>query len=137
MFVRDAMTEIVVTVGPDHTLQEAARRMTARNVGAAVVIDDEMAGPGILTERDILRSIGRDESLEQERVRDHLSPGIVFAAPHWSLERAANEMVRGSFRHVIVVDAGDVVGILSIRDVVRCWMRDGATADVAEGAALS
>ena len=62
MHVRDAMTNVLVTAGPDHTLREAARRMTARGVGAAVVIDEEQGGPCIITERDILRSIGGDQA---------------------------------------------------------------------------
>jgi CBS domain-containing protein len=60
---------------------------------------------------------------------------VVYAAPDWSLEQAAAEMVRGNFRHLIVCEGPDVVGILSVRDVVRCWTDDGATCDVPEGAA--
>jgi CBS domain-containing protein len=137
MRVRDAMTNVVVTAGPDHTLREAARQMTARGVGAAVVIDEQQAGPGILTERDILRSIGRDQVPDEERVREHLTTDVILAAPDWSLEQAASEMVRGGFRHIIVVDGPHVVGILSMRDIVRCWTTDGATSELTAGAALT
>lgn len=132
MQVREAMSEVVVTVGPDHTLRDAARRMTERGVGAAVVLDDQGSGPGIVTERDILRSAGAGELLDEERVGAHLTADVVYASPDWSLEQAAAEMVRGGFRHIIVVDpgSGEVCGIISMRDIVRCWTEDGAACDV-------
>ncbi|HWD74135.1 MAG TPA: CBS domain-containing protein [Solirubrobacteraceae bacterium] len=136
MHVRDAMTNIVVTAGPNHTLREAARRMTASGVGAAVVTDDEQGGPCIITERDILRSIGADEAPDEERVCDHLTANVILAAPDWPLEQAASEMVRGGFRHIIVVDGAHVVGILSMRDIVRCWTADGASCEFVSGAAV-
>lgn len=134
MQVRDAMTDVVLTVGPEHSLRETASRMCARGVGAAVVSDEEQAGPCIITERDILRSVAADQSPDEERVRAHLTAELVFASPDWSLEQAASEMVRGGFRHIVVVDGGDVVGILSMRDIVRCWTADGATSELASGA---
>src|ERR1700729_243138 len=57
MQVRDGMSQVVLTIGPSHTLRDAARLMSERRVGAAVVIDPEAGGPGILTERDVLRSV--------------------------------------------------------------------------------
>jgi CBS domain-containing protein len=137
MLVRDGMNAIVVTVGPDHTLREAARRMTERNVGAAVVLDPEGNGPGIITERDLLHSGGRGEDIDTERVGDHLARELVYARADWSLERAAGEMVRGRFRHVIVLDGSDVVGILSMRDIVRCWTSEGASCELDSSAAAS
>ena len=130
MLVREGMTRIVVTVGPNHTLREAARRMTARNVGAAVVMDNEHPGPGIVTERDLLRSVGRGENIDEELVRDHYASQLTYAFVDWPLEKAAVEMVRGAYRHVIVLDGGEAVGILSMRDIVRCWTGEGARCDV-------
>ena len=132
VLVRDGMNAIVVTVGPAHSLREAAKRMTARGVGAAVVIDNEQPGPGIITERDILHSNGVGQDIDAEVVRDHLTSELVYAAADWSLEQAAAEMVRGGFRHVVVVDESDIVGILSMRDIVRCWTSEGATCAVGE-----
>ncbi|MDQ3759744.1 MAG: CBS domain-containing protein [Actinomycetota bacterium] len=129
MLVRDGMTPVVITVGSEHTLRDVARKMTDKNVGAAVVIDDELPGPAIITERDLLRSNGGGEDIDAELVRDHLSAKVIFAEGDWSLERAATEMSRGGFRHVIVVDGADVIGILSMRDIVRCWVSDGASCD--------
>ncbi len=130
MLVRDGMNPIVVTVGPEHTLREAARRMTARGVGAAVVVDSEQPGPGIITERDLLHANGVGQDIDTELVRNHLTSELIYAAADWSLEQAAAEMMRGGFRHVIVLDGSELVGILSMRDIVRRWTSDGATCDV-------
>jgi CBS domain-containing protein len=130
MLVRDGMNPIVVTVGPAHTLREAARRMTARGVGAAVVTDHEQPGPGIITERDILHSNGVGQDIDTELVADHRTSKLVYAAAGWSLEQAADAMVRGGFRHVLALDGSEIVGILSMRDIVRCWTSAGATCEL-------
>jgi len=121
MNVRDGMTKVVLSVGPAHTLREAARRMSARRVGAAVVVDPEHPGIGILTERDILDSVGAGQDPDTEMVADHRTSDVVFASPDWTLEQAASAMSAGNFRHLIVVDGDDVAGLLSMRDIVRCW----------------
>jgi CBS domain-containing protein len=130
------MSSTILSVGPGHTLREAAALMSRRRVGAAVVLDPDGQGPGIITERDLLDSVGAGQDPESERVSDHLTADIVFAAPDWSLEEAAVAMVRGSFRHLIVADGSSIVGILSVRDVVRCWTDDGAICDVPESVAM-
>src|ERR671934_1412256 len=111
MEVRQGMSEVVLTVGPGHTLREAAKRMTERKVGAAVVIDDEYPGPRIISERDILNSLGRGEDPDTERVGDHMSDTLITAAPDWSLERAAMEMAKRHIRHLVVVDGSELIGI--------------------------
>ena len=132
MRVRDGMSQVVLSVGPQHTLREAAHLMADRRVGAAVVLDPDSSGLGILTERDVLDSVGRGQDPDSERVADHLTSDIVFASPDWSLEEAAVAMVRGGFRHLVVTDGAEVAGLLSMRDVVRCWTDDGAICDVPE-----
>ncbi len=130
MRVRDGMTQVVLTVGPGHTLRDAARLMTERRVGAAVVHDPDGGGPGIVTERDVLTSLGQGQDPDRERVSDHMTGAVVYAGPSWSLEEAAATMVRGGFRHLIVIDGGDVTGLISMRDVVRCWTGDGSICEV-------
>ena len=130
MQVRAGMSSVVLTVNPGRSLREAAEAMAGRSVGAAVVIDPEQPGPGIITERDILMSIGQGQDPDREQVSQHLSADLTFAAPDWSLEAAAEAMVRGGFRHLIVVDGGEMLGILSMRDIVRCWVSDGATSEL-------
>jgi CBS domain-containing protein len=119
--VRDGMSQLVLTIGPAHTLRQAARMMSARRIGAAVVIDSEHAGIGILTERDILDSLAAGEDPDAELAAQHRTEDLVFASPDWTLEDAAAAMVRGGFRHLIVLDGHDVAGLLSMRDIVRCW----------------
>ena len=121
MKVRDGMTALVLTIGPAHTLREAARLMSARRVGAAVVTDDQQAGVGILTERDILDSIGAGQDPDAELAAGHRTVDVVFASPEWTLQQAAETMVRSGFRHLVVVEGHDVEGLLSMRDIVRCW----------------
>jgi CBS domain-containing protein len=133
MQVREGMSPTVLTVGPGRTLRAVARQMSERRVGAAIVIDPDGHGPGIITERDILTSLGSDEDPDRELVADHLTRDVVFAAPDWSLEEAAGAMVRGGFRHLIVIERGETVGVLSVRDVVRCWTDDGAACPVPAG----
>jgi CBS domain-containing protein len=137
MQVRDGMSAVILTVGPDHTLRQAAKLMSKRNVGAAVVLDPEGEGPGIITERDILHSIAADQDCAAERVADHLTANLVFATPEWSLEEAAVAMIRGGFRHLVVIDGGEPAGVLSVRDVVRCWTDDGAICDVPPAPAIA
>ena len=130
MQVRDGMSKVVLTINPGHSLMDAAKLMTERAVGAAVVVDPDQPGPGIVTERDLLESVGRGQDPDAERVADHLSANLTFASPDWSLEHAAEAMVRGNFRHLLVVDGSDIIGILSMRDIVRCWVTEGATSEM-------
>ncbi|MCW3033392.1 MAG: hypothetical protein QOK19_781 [Solirubrobacteraceae bacterium] len=130
MQVHEGMSRTVLTVGPGHSLRAVARLMAERRVGAAVVMDPDGHGPAIITERDILVGVGAGQSPDEETVADHLTRDVVYAAPDWSLEEAAAAMVRGNFRHLIVLDGGETVGILSVRDVVRCWTEDGAICPV-------
>ena len=81
-------------------------------------------------------SVGAGQDPDGEPVGEHLTRDVVFAAPDWSLEEAAAAMVRGGFRHLIVLEQGETVGILSVRDVVRCWTEDGAICPVPAGAAV-
>ena len=127
MEVREGMSGVVLTLGPGHNLRAAATKMTEREVGAAIVIDEETPGPRIISERDILNSLGRGEDPDSELVGDHMSQTVITAAPDWSLERAAAEMSKRRIRHLVVVDGGEAVGVLSMRDIMRVWTSEGAT----------
>ncbi|MFP1626702.1 cyclic nucleotide-binding/CBS domain-containing protein [Streptomyces sp. 5K101] len=120
MLVRDAMSTVVLTIGPAHTLRQAASLMAARRVGAAVVLDGDL-GLGILTERDILNSVGSGQNPDLETAGTHTTTDVVFAAPSWTLEEAAGAMAHGGFRHLIVMDGGGPIGVVSVRDIIRCW----------------
>ncbi len=115
------MTTEVLTITPTRTLRDAARVMSENNVGAVVVLDPEQPGPGILTERDVIRSLAAGQIPDDELVQDHLTANVVFADCDWSIEQAAATMSRGGFRHLVVLDGGQLEGMLSMRDIVRVW----------------
>ena len=98
--------------------------MRERNVGSAVVVDPGRPWPGIVTERDLLHAIAEGKDAKLERVAAHETEKVVFAAPEWPLERAAETMIRGRFRHLVVVEGRRPIGMLSMRDVVRCWAQE-------------
>ena len=128
MEVREGMSSIVLAVGPGHTLREAASKMTEKGTGAALVFDDE--SPRIITERDILNALGAGVDPDTATVAQHMSESVISAPPDWSLERAAEEMVKLGIRHLVVVEAGELVGVLSMRDIVRVWTTAGATSSM-------
>src|ERR1041384_5991251 len=118
MRVRDGMSEVVLTVGPSHTLREAAAMMADKGIGAALVSDDETPVPCMVTERDILLSVGAGDDPDAERVADHMSDSVIAASPDWSLERAAARSARRGIRHLVVYEDAELVGVLSMRDLV-------------------
>ena len=119
--VRDAMTKQVLTITPGRTLRDTAQFMTEHNIGAVVVMDPEQPGPGIVTERDLVRSLGRGEDPGSETVSDHLTSKAAFADCEWDLQEAADAMAEGGFRHLIVLENGDLAGIISMRDIIHVW----------------
>jgi CBS domain-containing protein len=118
------MSRDLLSVGADERIADAARRMVDRGVGAVLVMDDARLA-GILTERDVLRAVaeGRvDEASVAERMTRH--PETVEASE--STAHAASLMIHGGFRHLPVTDGGSVVGIISIRDLMRVVLEDSA-----------
>jgi CBS domain-containing protein len=98
-------------------------------------VEDDRAHQLPGSRRDGARAQARGEGLlaagqdlDSELVRDHLTEDLIAAAPDWSLERAAEAMIAGNFRHLLVVDGGDLCGVLSMRDIVRCWTEQRASA---------
>jgi CBS domain-containing protein len=123
--VADHMSRDLLVVEPGTTLDEAARRMAERNVGTVLALDGDRL-VGILTERDVLRAVaaGYTGSDPVSRWMTH-HPETVEASD--TTAHAAVLMIHGGFRHLPVVEAGGgVVGILSIRDLVRLTLDDEA-----------
>ena len=114
----------LVTVGPTHTLAQAAKQMTDHKVGCAVVLGDD--APGIISERDILRAIGAGIDPQSATVADHATWNAVSASESWDVSQAARTMIDGGFRHLVVIgDGATEIGILSIRDLVAALL-DGS-----------
>ncbi|MFM8793238.1 MAG: cyclic nucleotide-binding/CBS domain-containing protein [Solirubrobacterales bacterium] len=127
MEIQVGMSEVVLRIGPGLSLREAASRMAERGIGAAIVEDEEWPVPRVLTERDLLNAIGSGLDPDSELVRDHMSEKVITASPDWSMERAATEMSKRGIRHLVVCADGELVGVLSMRDIMRAWTSDGAT----------
>jgi len=115
--LRDIAISHLVTVGPDSTLRRAATVMTDRGVGCAVVIGDEKV-VGIITERDILHAVSHSDNVDETSVRDVMTPDVVSGAPGWDVIRAVRTMTEGGFRHLLVMEMDDLVGIVSLRDLM-------------------
>jgi CBS domain-containing protein len=119
---RNHMSRDLLTVGPGIALAEVARRMVAKDVGAVLVLDqDDLVG--ILTERDMLRAVA-DGITDTTRVADRMTSDPETIGPEESIEHAAVLMIHGGFRHLPVVEGGAVVGMLSIRDLMRVVLED-------------
>jgi CBS domain-containing protein len=115
--VRQVASSAVVTVGPTQTLREAARLMATHRVGSAVVQDAELLA-GILTERDVLKAVAAGAEPEGSTVQEFMTPDVVTVGPEWDLIEAAGEMARRRIRHLVVYDGGQLLGVLSVRDVL-------------------
>ena len=116
MEIRDLVVRDLVVVGPAHTLSQAAQMMTAHRVGSAIVMTDE--GPGILSERDVLRAVAEGADPKVATVGDYMTWNAIVANSSWDTVAAAKTMLENGFRHLVVVDGVAEVGILSIRDLV-------------------
>ena len=121
---REHMSRDLLTVAPGDRLTEVAQRMVDRDVGAVVVLDgDRLAG--ILTERDVLRAVA--EGVHDDTVvSDHMTRDPDTMDPDEPTLHAAVLMIHGGFRHLPLVDGDQVVGMLSIRDLMRIVLDDAA-----------
>lgn len=127
--LRDVSVRHLLTVDPSATLRRAAKVMTDRGVGCAVVIQKEKV-VGIVTERDILTAIANDQIMDDTTVEQVMTRDVVSGAPGWDILKAANAMTEGGFRHLLVMEMDDPVGIVSLRDLLDCMaeiVQDGST----------
>jgi predicted transcriptional regulator len=115
--LRDVAIRHLVTVAPQSSLRRASKVMTDRGVGAAVVIDKESVA-GIITERDILHAIADGKSVDDILVEQEMTADVVSGAPGWDILRAVRTMTEGGFRHLLVMEMDDPVGIVSLRDLM-------------------
>jgi CBS domain-containing protein len=122
--VRDHMSSDLLSVEASVSIREVAQRMVERNVGAVLVLDDGRLA-GILTERDVLRAVARGLG-DTTRVADCMTARPETIAPDDTTDHAAVLMLHGGFRHLPVVEADDVVGVMSIRDLVPLLLEDTA-----------
>jgi CBS domain-containing protein len=122
--VRDHMSRDLLTVDSGLTIAQVAERMVEREVGAVLVLEGERLA-GIMTERDVLRAVARGIR-DDARVRDWMTTDPETIDPSESTEHAATLMMHGGFRHLPVTEDEAVVGIVSIRDLMRIALEDAA-----------
>jgi CBS domain-containing protein len=115
--LRDVAIRHLLTVDPGASLRRAAKVMTDRGVGCAVVVEKEKVA-GIVTERDILRAVADDKIMDDAKVEDVMTRDVVSGAPGWEIVRAVKTMTEGGFRHLLVMEMDDPVGIVSLRDLM-------------------
>jgi CBS domain-containing protein len=120
--VADHMTRSLLVVSADATLGEAAARMAERAVGAVVVLEGESIA-AILTERDVMRAVAAGED-GSAPVSEWMTRHPDTIEPDDTTDHAASLMIHGGFRHLPVVEKGKVVGIVSIRDLMRVALDD-------------
>jgi len=116
MEIRDLVVRDLVTVGPAHTLAQAAKLMSAKRVGSAIVLTEE--APGILSERDVLRAVAEGADPTVATVGDYMTWNAIVATSEWDTMEAARTMLEKGFRHLLVIDGDQQTGILSIRDLM-------------------
>ena len=122
--VRRDMSTDLLTVDAGRPVVEVAGEMVERNVGAVLVMEDDRLA-GIMTERDLLRAVARGLH-EQAVVADCMTRDPETIGPDDTTEHAATLMMHGGFRHLPVTEDGAVVGIVSIRDLMRIALEDSA-----------
>jgi predicted transcriptional regulator len=115
--LRDVAVRHLLTVEPNTTLRRAAKVMSDRSVGCAIAIEKE-AVAGIITERDILHAIAREQNIDETTVGDVMTREVVSGESGWDLLKAVKTMIDGGFRHLLVMDMDDPVGIVSLRDLM-------------------
>jgi CBS domain-containing protein len=137
MEIRELVVRDLVTVGPAHTLAQAAKLMSAKRVGSAIVLTDE--SPGILSERDVLRAVADGADPNEATVGEYMTWNAIVATSEWDTMEAATTMLEHGFRHLVVIDGVSTheVGILSIRDlmagILGCTRPARGAASVGEG----
>jgi signal-transduction protein with cAMP-binding, CBS, and nucleotidyltransferase domain len=116
--VRDVMTTDILTVPGTATLGEVARRMRARNVGSAVVVDEGEQPLGLITERELVDSVAASRSPDHGQAASWMRPEMWSVESSATLDEASARMRDANVRHLPVTDDGRVVGIVSIRDLL-------------------
>jgi CBS domain-containing protein len=122
MEVSEIMSKDLVTVGPEYNVADVASLMRSRKIGSVIVLEDDRF-LGILTERDILGVVGSGEDPKNVAAHEALTDDVITIGPDAPVEEAAGEMVRAGVRHLPVISEQGLIGIVSMRDLVRWSVR--------------
>jgi len=123
--ILEAKGHEVTTLGPNERLSEAVRLLAEKRIGALVVTNGDRKIVGIISERDIVRMLGRDGAAALDlSVRDVMTPKVNICNEHHTVNEVMEIMTRGRFRHLPVEKDGQLDGIISIGDVVKRRIED-------------
>jgi len=109
----------VVTIGPQQPLKEAARLLAEHNIGALVVVNEAGKLQGIISERDIIRAAARLENALSRPVSEIMTREVIIGLPNDDLMAVVNAMTEKRFRHLPIMERGELVGIISMKDIVQ------------------
>lgn len=109
----------VVTIQSDQSVREAIALLVKHNIGALVVVDGSNRPVGILSERDITRAIAKNEQIFSRSVAELMTKSVITGMPQDDLRIVAHTMTEKRFRHLPIMDKGQLIGIVSIGDVVK------------------
>lgn len=113
----------VVTIAPGSSVADAAALLSSRKIGAVVVSPDGKAVGGILSERDIVRTLGvKGPSCMTDKVESVMTADIISCTPNESSDDVLGKMTKGRFRHMPVMEGAAMVGLISIGDVVKAQL---------------
>ncbi len=115
--LRDVAVRHLVTIDPQSSLRRASKVMSDRGVGCAVAVENEQVC-GIITERDILHAVASEKNVDVTPVEEVMTKDVVSGAPAWDIVRAVKTMTEGGFRHLLVSEMGEPVGIVALRDLM-------------------
>lgn len=123
MEISAIMTTDLATVGPEYNVADVASVMDARGIGSVIVLEDDRV-LGILTERDILKVVGGGEDPKNVAAHEALTDDLITIRPDATVEEAAREMVNAKVRHLPVISDEGLIGMVSMRDLVRWSIQD-------------
>jgi CBS domain-containing protein len=109
----------VITIRPGHLVREAVQRLSQHKIGALVVVDEEGSPVGIISERDIVRRAATDENVFSLPVADIMTKELVTGIPQDDISSVAHTMTERRFRHLPIVENNELVGIISIGDILK------------------
>ena len=128
MFVSDILSQkggLVFSVTPGTTVAEIAKQLSVRRIGSVLILNEHSSVVGIVSERDLVRAIAAhgDKAMELE-ARQVMTRDVITCHPDHSIEEVMQAMTSGRFRHLPVVDRGELLGLVSIGDVVKARLEE-------------
>lgn len=109
----------VITIGPDQTISEAISRLSYYNIGVLIVVGDRGNVVGIISERDIVRRLVEDQELLSRKVSEVMTSEVIVGVPEDDVMSVVHTMTEKRFRHIPVISKGQLIGIISIGDILK------------------